>query len=446
MNTPIEDQLRDYFTMVDRMQGSVDATPATAATPTLSLITNSPDTNESTMEVMMLSPDRNQPSNRSRTWLLIAACVAAIALVGGLIVAVGSDDGVPADEPAVTLAPAPAAPEAGGISLIVPDSTDPFTSALVDAVQVEADALSTTLNLVSSSDSQAVADAIAAAVDRGDIGILTLQVDDTIRPSLEAARAAGIVVVGLNTPIDGSDAVDATIAYDDYISGQLAGLAAVDTFGKGTATIAMLDLDDPSTEPADILRDQGFLNGFGIIAPCATVGCGRDQVDMTSNGSEPATGPYSGFGNSGDYEIACHAATAGTIDGGRSAMETCLAANSDINVVYAFNEAAAEGAADAIEAAGRTGEVVISTIGGSCNGVGLVADGRITALALQSPAALSQAGMNAIERIAEGDSLVANSSASDFVVPTPHTAVNDNSGDGGYNAMSSQRAADVCWN
>jgi fructose transport system substrate-binding protein len=208
----------------------------------------------------------------------------------------------------------------------------------------------------------------------------------------------------------------------------------------------MLDLDDPSTEPADILRDQGFLNGFGIIAPCATVGCGRDQVDMTSNGSEPATGPYSGFGNSGDYEIACHAATAGTIDGGRSAMETCLAANSDINVVYAFNEAAAEGAADAIEAAGRTGEVVISTIGGSCNGVGLVADGRITALALQSPAALSQAGMNAIERIAEGDSLVANSSASDFVVPTPHTAVNDNSGDGGYNAMSSQRAADVCWN
>jgi fructose transport system substrate-binding protein len=443
MNAPIEDQLRDYFTMVDRMQGSVDTTPHA---PTLSLITNSPDTNDSTMEVMMLSPDRNESPTRSRTWVLVAACIAAVALIGGLIVTAGSDDGVPADEPVVTDAPLPAAPEEASISLIVSDSTDPFTSALVDAVQVEADALSTTLNLVSSSDSQAVADAVAEAIDRGDTGILTLQIDDTIRPSLEAARAAGIVVVGLNTPVDESDAVDASIAYDDYISGQLAGLAAGDAFAGGPATIAMLDLEDPSTEPADILRDQGFLNGFGIVAPCASIGCGRDQVDMTSNGNEPANGPYTGFTGSGDYEIACRAAAAGTIDGGRSAMETCLAANSDINVVYAFNEAAAEGAADAIEAAGRTGEVVISTIGGSCYGVSLVADGRITALALQPPEALAQAGTNAIERIAEGGTVVANSSAGDFVVPTPHTAVNDNSGDGGYNAMSSQRAADVCWN
>lgn len=442
MNAPIEHQLRDYFTMVDRMQGPIDTTPHT---PTLRLITNSPDTNDSTMEVMMLSPARDQRTNR-RAWLLVAACVAAVALVGGLIIAAQRDDAVPADEPVVTPAPAPAATDAGGITLVVPDSTDPFTSALVDAVQVEADALSTALYFVNSSDSQAAADAIAAAIDRGDTGILTLQTDDTIRPSLDAARAAGLVVVGLNTPVDESDTVDATVGYDDYISGQLAGLAANDAFAGGPATIAMLDLEEPSTDPADILRDQGFLNGFGIVAPCSIIGCGRDEVDITANGNEPANGPYTGFTKSGDYEIACRAAAAGTIDGGRSAMETCLAANSDINVVYAFDEAAAEGAADAIEAAGRTGEVVISTIGGSCKGVSLVADGRITALALQSPAALAQAGTDAIERIAEGGTLVANSSSGAFVVPTPHTAVIDNSSDGGYNAMSSQQAADVCWN
>ena len=137
MNSPIEDQLRDYFTMVDRMQGPVDPTTLiadtarTADNPTLSLVTDQPDT-EPTTEIMMLSPDRNEPPARSRTWLLIAACVAALALVGGLLVATdrGSDD-EPADEPTETLALAPALPEAGNIALIVPATTDPFTSALV---------------------------------------------------------------------------------------------------------------------------------------------------------------------------------------------------------------------------------------------------------------------------------------------------------------------------
>ncbi len=104
MNTPIEDQLRDYFTMVDRMQGPVETTPHAPDTPTLSLVTEaSQHTNDSTTEVIMLSPDRNEPPTRSRTWMLIAASVAALALVGGLIVAANRDDVQPADEPVPTV-------------------------------------------------------------------------------------------------------------------------------------------------------------------------------------------------------------------------------------------------------------------------------------------------------------------------------------------------------
>ena len=106
MNTPIEDQLRDYFTMVDRMQGTVDTTPQTPDVPTLGLVNDTNhDTNEWTTEVTMLSPDRNEPRNRSRTWLAVAASVAAVALVGGLIVVANrdTDDNVPADQPAVTV-------------------------------------------------------------------------------------------------------------------------------------------------------------------------------------------------------------------------------------------------------------------------------------------------------------------------------------------------------
>ena len=72
----------------------------------------------------------------------------------------------------------------------------------------------------------------------------------------------------------------------------------------------MLDLFNDQVVSVDYLRDQGFLNGMGII----------DEVDTSGNGNEPATGSYSG----GEYEVVCHEPTNGAVDGGRTAMETCL--------------------------------------------------------------------------------------------------------------------------
>jgi hypothetical protein len=105
MNAPIEDQLRDYFMMVDRMQGAIDPSTQSQGAPTLRLVTeNIHDTNESTMEVVMISPDRNEPSNRRRAWILVAASVAVVALVGGLIVAANRDSAeAPANQPTVTV-------------------------------------------------------------------------------------------------------------------------------------------------------------------------------------------------------------------------------------------------------------------------------------------------------------------------------------------------------
>jgi hypothetical protein len=90
---------RDLGQIADR------ATPSSTAWEAIQHRIDEQDTTtESTMEVIMISPDRNEPHNRSRTWMLVAAGVAAVALVGGLIVAANRDsDAMPAAEPTVTV-------------------------------------------------------------------------------------------------------------------------------------------------------------------------------------------------------------------------------------------------------------------------------------------------------------------------------------------------------
>jgi hypothetical protein len=84
-----------------------------------------------TVEVIMLSPDRNDSPKRG--WMLAAAAVAALALVGGLVFATtrsDDDDTVPADTPEVTtpVDPAPDAevdPDADPIVVPAPDAEEP---------------------------------------------------------------------------------------------------------------------------------------------------------------------------------------------------------------------------------------------------------------------------------------------------------------------------------
>lgn len=68
------------------------------------------DTNDPTMEDIMLSPERNDSPTTSRRWTMIAAAVAALALVGGLVYAGtrADEDPAPADQP---VPPTPTEPE-----------------------------------------------------------------------------------------------------------------------------------------------------------------------------------------------------------------------------------------------------------------------------------------------------------------------------------------------
>ncbi|MGH1488945.1 MAG: substrate-binding domain-containing protein [Acidimicrobiales bacterium] len=320
-----------------------------------------------------------------------------------------------------------------GVSLILKNTSNPFFVNMSEQAQAEADEIGVELTVAAGEadgDTQSQIDAIEAAVARGDKGILITPSGDAVVPALEAARDAGLLTIALDTPPNPPSAVDNTFATDNFVAGQLIGQWAAGELAGEKATIAMLDLFNDQVVSVDTQRDQGFLEGMGIIT----------EFDASGNGNEPATGNYSG----GEYEVVCHEPTNGAVDGGRSAMETCLAANPDINVVYTINEPAAQGAYDALTAAGSAEGVIIVSVDGGCDpGLRLVEEGVIGATAQQYPGRMATLGMEAIKTLADGGDAPANSPGLDFF-NTGVALVTDSPVDG-VDSISVSDGKEICW-
>lgn len=187
--------------------------------------------------------------------------------------------------------------------------------------------------------------------------LITASDTKAIVDSVQQARDAGILVIALDTPLQPIDAADATFATDNFKAGELIGQWARASLGDAAADarIAMLDLA-VSQPSVGVLRDQGFLTGFGI-----------DVKDPNRWGDED------------DPRIVGNDVTAGNEEGGRTAMENLLTKDPTINVVYTINEPSAAGAYEALKAMGRENDVLIVSVDGGCPGVKNVADGVIGA-------------------------------------------------------------------
>ena len=328
---------------------------------------------------------------------------------------------------AIAFAGTAALADAHGTSacLITKTDTNPFFVKMREGAQAKADELGITLNSYAGQvdgDNEAQVAAIETCIANGASGIL-LTASDTaaIVPSVEQAREAGLLVIALDTPLEPIDAADATFATDNFLAGELIGKWAAATMGEGAATakIAMLDLaiSQPSV---DVLRDQGFLTGFGI-----------DTVDINVWGDET------------DERIICNEVTSGNEEGGRLAMENCLAVDPEINVVYTINEPAAAGAYEALSAIGRQDDVLIVSVDGGCPGVQNVADGVIGATSQQYPLLMASLGIEAIAKFAEDGTLPENTPGKEFF-DTGVSLVTDAPADG-VDSISVAEGTDRCW-
>jgi len=365
---------------------------------------------------------------RSRRILLSAAAAAALATTVAQVAVASGDTTEPAGtEPAGTVGSDPV-----GVTLVLKTTSNPFFVSMAESAETAAAELNVSLTVEAGQadgDTQSQIDAIEAAIARGDAGILITPSGDAVVPAIEAAREAGLYVIALDTPPNPADSVDITFATDNYLAGQLIGQWAAAQLDGESAVIAMLDLFDDSVVSVDTLRDQGFLNGMGIV----------EEYDPSGNGNEPESGEYSG----GEYEIACHEPTDGAVDGGRSAMESCLAANPDVNVVYTINEPAAQGAFDALEAAGMSDVLIVSVDGGCDPGLRLVSEGVIGATAQQYPGDMAALGVEAIRTLADGGEPPAVTEGLDFF-NTGVSLVTDTPVDG-IESLSVEEGQARCW-
>ncbi|WP_145106627.1 sugar ABC transporter substrate-binding protein [Rhodobacter sediminicola] len=326
---------------------------------------------------------------------------------------------------ALALSAAPALAQEVGACLITKTDTNPFFVKMKEGATAKAQELGINLKSYAGridGDSESQVAAIETCIADGAKGILLTPSDTKgIVPSVQKARDAGILVIALDTPLDPIDAADGTFATDNFLAGELIGQWAQAKMGDAAADarIAMLNLG-VSQPSVDVLRAQGFLQGFG--------------VDL---------GDPNRWGDETDPRIVGHDVTDGNEEGGRRAMESLLAQDPMINLVYTINEPAAAGAYEALRSIGRESDVLIVSVDGGCPGVRNVKEGVIGATSQQYPLQMAALGVEAIAAFAKDGTRPATTEGKDFT-DTGVALVTDQPVEG-VESIDSARGAELCW-
>lgn len=362
--------------------------------------------------------------NRSRTLASRLVTVGAVLTIGslGLTACGGQASGTGGSSEKI------------GVSLIVKTTSNPFFVSMQEGAKKAAEAGGIDLKLAAGKadgDEDTQIQAIENAISKGDKGILITPNGPAVVDALKKARDAGLYTIALDTPPEPADAVDITFATDNFAAGKAIGEWTAAQLDGKKAVIALIDLFDDKIVSVDYNRDQGFLTGMGI-----------DVKDKARNGDEAKAGKYTG-GKGGDYVIVGNKASKGAEDGGRTAMETLLSQNPDVNVVYTINEPAAAGAFEALKSAGKEKDVLIVSVDGGCAGVNNVKAGIIGATAQQYPVKMAELGVQAIVDLAKTGKKPNVSEGLDFF-NTGVELVTDKPAPG-VKSIDTAAASSICW-
>lgn len=191
-----------------------------------------------------------------------------------------------------------------------------------------------------------------------------------ITSGLAEISEAGIPIFNVDTAVIEEDIdtfVTQFVGTNAFMAGQLVGEQMAKDYLDG-ADIAILDF--PSNESC-VDRVNGFLEGLGE---------NKDKFNIVAQQ---------------DGEAA--------LDASLSLAEDIITANPDIAAFFCINDPSALGAAAAIKAANKTGEIGVYSIDASPDGKQALLDGEFTAVAAQVPLQIAEYSYEAAMKYLDGE-------------------------------------------
>lgn len=200
--------------------------------------------------------------------------------------------------------------------------------------------------------------------------VFVIPVDSAgITSGLAEIQEAGIPIFNVDTAVIEEDIesfVTQFVGTNAYMAGQLVGEQMVKDYPDG-AKIAVLDF--PSNESC-VDRVNGFLEGLGEHA---------DQFEIVAQQ---------------DGEAA--------LDTSLGLAEDIIIANPELQAFFCINDPSALGAAAAVKAANKTGEIGVYSIDASPDGKQALLDGEFSAVAAQVPLQIAEYAYQAAVKCLDG--------------------------------------------
>lgn len=191
-----------------------------------------------------------------------------------------------------------------------------------------------------------------------------------ITAGLAEIQEAGIPIFNVDTAVIEDDIesfVTQFVGTNAYMAGELVGAQMAEDFPDG-AQIAILDF--PSNESC-VDRVNGFLAGLG------------DNADK--------------------FEIVAQQDGAAALDVSLPLAEDIITANPELNAFFCINDPSALGAAAAVKAANKTGEIGVYSIDASPEGKQALLDGEFSAVAAQVPIQIAEYAYDAAVKYLGGE-------------------------------------------
>lgn len=194
-------------------------------------------------------------------------------------------------------------------------------------------------------------------------------------PAVNAAAAAGVKVVAIDSSIDASANIVTLVQSSNTGNGMLVGRWLADATKGKDLKIALLSGDQGN--------EVGMERRLGVIQ-------GLTEGELVNDGKAGFQIVAQGWGGWGN-------------EGGLKAMEDILTAHPDVNVVLGENDSMLLGAINALKAAGKEKDVlIVAAADGQREALELIKTGEYGATGLNNPAVVAATGVDIAKAAIDG--------------------------------------------